>query len=98
MKKFLVTAKVLKTFLLNIAQNLNISRFKDFHSLIRNIKGSTLKAILKLPSIIAIECEFMYVSSFNFFDVNEVNIEKEIVDLNGIKACKNSDIPTKVIK
>ena len=38
----------------------------------------------------------MYVSSFSFFHVNEANIQKEIVNLNGIKTSKNSDIPTKL--
>ena len=50
MEKSFVTAKVLNTFLSNVVQNLNISRFTDSNTLIRNIKDPTLKAILKLLS------------------------------------------------
>ena len=31
-------------------------------------------------------------------EVNEADIEKEILNLNGNKASQNSDMPTKVIK
>ena len=93
------TAKVLNTFSSNVVQNLNISRFLDSDPLIRNIKDPTLKAILKYwkhPSIIAIESKYRYVSSFCFVEVNEADIEKEILDLNGNNASQNSDMPTKV--
>ena len=88
-------------FLSNVVQNLNTSRFPDSDPFIRNINDPTLKAILKYrkyPSIIAIERKYRCVSSFSFVDVNEADIEKEILNLNGNKASQNSEMPTKVIK
>ena len=101
LKTDMETAWVLNNFFSNVAQNLNISRFADSDPLIQNIKDTTLKAILKYrkhPSIIAIESRYRDASSFSFVVVNEADIEKEILNLNGIKASQNSDMPTKVIK
>ena len=91
----------MNTFFSIIVQNLNISRFLDSNPLIQNIKDPSLKAIAKFRkhlSIIAIERKYRYVPSFSFVEVNEPDIEKEILNLNGNKASQNSDIPTKVIK
>ena len=77
---------------------LNVSRFSDFCPLIRNIKDPTLRAILKYKkssSIIAIEGKYKYVSSFRFMEVNETDIERKTLNLNGNKASQNSDMPTK---
>ena len=41
------TVKVLHTFLSNVVQNLNISRFPDSNPLTRNVKEPALKGILK---------------------------------------------------
>ena len=65
------TAKVSSTFLSNIVEKLNISRFSD--------TDLALKAILKNknhPSIITIESKYKHVSNFSFVVVNEANIEK----------------------
>ena len=91
----------MNTFFSIVVQNLNISRFLDSNPLIQNIKDLSLKAITKFRkhlSIIAIESKYRYVPSFSFVEVNEADIEKEILNLNGNKASQNSDIPTKVIK
>ena len=95
------TANVLNTFFSNVVSNLNISRFPNSDPLIRNIKDPTLKAILKYrkhPSITDIESRYKDVSSFNFAEVNEGDIEKEVFNLIGNKPFQNSDIPTKVFK
>ena len=95
------TANILNTFFSNVVQNLDISRFPDSDPLIQNIKDPTLKAILKYrkyPSIVAIERRYRDISSFIFVEVNEADIEKEILNLNGDKASRNSDMPTKVIR
>ena len=71
----------MNTFFLNVVQNLNISRFPDSDPLIRNIKDQTLKTILKYrkhASITAIESKYIYATSFNFVEVNEADIEKNI--------------------
>ena len=75
----LETVKVLNTFFSNVVQNFNISRFPDFDPFIRNIKGPTLKAILKYqkhPSKIASENRYGDGFSFNFVEVNEADIGK----------------------
>ena len=77
LKTDMETAKVLNTFLSNVLQNLNSSRFADSDPLTRNIKNSTLKAILnyrKHPNIICIESRYRNVSSFSFVKVNEVDV------------------------
>ena len=52
----------------------------------------------KHPSIIATKSKYRDFSSFSFVKVNKANIEKEIVNLNGIKDYQKSNLPTKVIK
>ena len=80
-----ITVKILNTFFSNVVQNLIISRFPDSDPLIRNIIDLTLKAILsykKHPSIIST------VYSISFVEVNGADIEKEVLNLNGIRLFK----------
>ena len=91
----------MSTFSSNVVQNLNISRFPDSNLLIGNIKDLVLKAFLDYrehSSKIAIENKYRHVSSFSFVVVNETDIEKEILNLEGNKDSQNSDKTTKVIK
>ena len=77
LKTDMETAKVLNTFLSNVFQNLNSSRFADSDPLTRNIKDTTLKTILnyrKHPSIISIESRYRNVSSFSFVKVSEADV------------------------
>ena len=50
------------------------------------------------PRKIDIESKYRHVSCFSFVEVNEADIQKQILNLNGNKFCQNFDIPNKVIK
>ena len=52
----------------------------------------------KHPSINAIEIKYEYVFSFRVLDLNDTDIEKEILSLNGNEASQNFHMPIKVIK
>ena len=98
-KPDLETAEVLNNFLSNIVQNLDISRYSNGEPLVSNTNDATLKAILKYrnhPSIIAIrgKCK----GNFNFIEVDQKQIEKEILKLDVNKASQSSDIPIKVLR
>ena len=85
------TAKVSSTFLSNIVEKLNISRFSD--------TDLALKAILKNknhPSIITIESKYKHVSTSVLWWSMRPILKKEI-NLNGKKASQNSDMPNKVV-
>ena len=50
------------------------------------------------PSIIAIQNKCKDKGSFNFIEIDQKQIEKEILKLDVNKASQNSDIPIKVLK
>ena len=95
------TAEVLNNFFSNIAQNLDISRYSNNKPLVSNTNDATLKAILKYrnhPSIIAIRSKCKDKGNFNFIEVDQKQIEKEILKLDVNKALQSSDIPIQVLK
>ena len=82
-------------------QNLNISRYSNDKSLVSNTKVATLKAILKYrnhPSIITIQNECEGKDSFNFYEIDQKQIEKYILKLDISKVSQSSDISIKVVK
>ena len=98
-KTDLETAEVLNNFFSNIVQNLDISRYSNGEPLVSNTNDATLKAILKYrnhPSIIAIRSKCKDKGNFNFIEVDQKQIEKEILKLDVNKASQSSDIPIKV--
>ena len=100
-KTDLETAEVLNNFFSNIVQNLDISRYSNDEALVSNTNDATLKAILKYrnhPSIIAIQNKCKDKGNFNFIEVDQKQIEKEILKLDVNKASQSSDIPIKVLK
>ena len=100
-KTDLETAEVLNNFFSNIVQNLDISRYSNGEPLVSNTNDATLKAILKYrnhPSIIAIRSKCKDKGNFNFIEVDQKQIEKEILKLDVNKASQSSDIPIKVLK
>ena len=100
-KSDLETAQVLNNFFSNIVQNLDISRYSNDVPLVTNANDITLKAILKYrnhSSIIAIQNKFKDKDSFNFIEVDQKQIEKEILKLNLNKASQSFDIPIKGLK
>ena len=100
-KTDLETAEVLNNFFSNIVQNLDISRYSNGEPLVSNTNDATLKAILKYrnhPSIIAIRNKCKDKGNFNFIEVDQKQIEKEILKLDVNKASQSSDIPIKVLK
>ena len=97
----LETAEVLNNFLSNIVQNVDISRYSNGEPLVSNTNDATLKAILKYrnhPSIIAIWSKCKDKGNFNFIEVDQKQIEKEILKLDVNKASQSPDIPIKVLK
>ena len=100
-KTDLETAEVLNNFFSNIVQNLDISRYSNGEPLVSNTNDATLKAILKYrnhPSIIAIRSKCKDKGNFNFIEVDQKQIEKEILKLDVNKASQSSDIPIKILK
>ena len=66
-----------------------------------NNTDTTLKEILKYrnqPSTITIQNTCKDKGSFNFIEVDQKQIEKEILKLDVNKALQNSDILIKVVK
>ena len=100
-KTDLETAQVLNKIFSNIVQNLDISRYSNDEPLVSNNNYATLKAILKYrnhSSIIAIQSKCKDKGNFNFSEVDQKQIEKEILKLDVNKASQSSDIPIKVLK
>ena len=99
-KTDLETAEVFNNFFSNIVQNLQISRYTNEEPIVSNINDPTLKAILKYrnPSINAIQSKCKIKDSFNFVEVDQQQIEKEILKLDANKASQSSDIPIKIVK
>ena len=100
-KTDLETAEVLNNFFSNIAQNLDISRYSNNKPLVSNTNDATLKAIVKYrnhPSIIAIQNKCKDKGNFNFIEVDQKQIEKEILKLDVNKAPQSSDILIRVLK
>ena len=100
-KTDLETAQVLNKIFSNIVQNLDISRYSNDEPLVSNNNYATLKAILKYrnhSSIIAIQSKCKDKGNFNFNEVDQKQIEKEILKLDVNKASQSSDIPIKVLK
>ena len=88
-KTDLETAEVLNNFFSNIVQNLDISRYSNGEPLVSNTNDATLKAILKYrnhPSIIAILSKCKDKGNFNFIEVHQKQIEKEILKIDVNKA------------
>ena len=93
--------EVLNNFFSDIAQNLDIPKYSNDEPLVSNTNDATLKAILKYrnhPSIIAIQNKCKDKGNFNFIEIDQKQIEKEILKLDVNKASQSSDIPIKVLK
>ena len=100
-KTGLETNEVLNNFFSNIVQNLDISRYSNDEPLISNTNDATLKATLKYrnhPSLLQFPNKCKDKPSFNFIEVDQKQIKKEILNLYETKASQSSDIPIKVLK
>ena len=100
-KTNLETAEVLNNFFSKIVRNLYISRYSNDEPLVSNTNDAILKAIFKCrnhPSIIAIQSNCKDKGSFNFIEVDQKQIKKEILKLDVNKASQSFDIPLKVWK
>ena len=72
---------------MNIVQNLDISRYSNNEPLVSNTNDVTLNAILKYrnhPSIIAIQNKCKDKGNFNFIELDQKQIEKEILKLQSV--------------
>ena len=100
-KTDLETAEIFNNFFSNIVQNLKISRYTNEEPIVSNINDPTLKAVLKYrnhQSITAIQNKCKIKDSFNFVEVDQQQIEKEILKLDANNASQSSDIPIKIVK
>ena len=92
--------ELVKTDLETTEIYLKIFKQRTFCKLYQNSTfDATLKAILKYrnhPSIIAIQNKYKDKHLFNFTEVDQKQIEKEILKLGVNKASQSSDIPIKL--
>ena len=82
------TAKVLNTFFLNIAQNLDIQQYNVDNPICENINDPLLKAIARYqnhPRIVAIKKFCNSKSHFSFKNSQKKEILKELNNLNNTK-------------
>ena len=95
-KTDLKTAEILNNFFSNRVQNLDISRYSNDEPLVSNTNDATLKAILEYrnhPSIITIRNKCKDKCNFNFIEVDQKQIEKNVLKVDVNKASQSSDIP-----
>ena len=95
------TAEIFNEYFSMIIPNLNITPNTEVLSDVGQIDDPVLKAIKKYekhPSIIAISNKTKTNSSFTFHQPSRREIEKQIQNLDVLKACREDDIPTKIIK
>ena len=99
------TAQVLNTFFLNIVGSLNIPEYITNDPVSDNISDPIIKLIVKYrkhPSILTIgeactERKKKY-AAFSFSKVAKEEIFRKILNLYVSKACRDTDIPSKIIK
>ena len=95
------TDNVLNTFFSTIISNLNIPEYPVSDSISNDINDPVLKSILKYkdhPSIKAIEKISKLSNLFKFSNAEKREILNEIVNLDALKSCQDTDVPTKIIK
>ena len=95
------TANVLNTFFSTVISSLNIPEYPVSDSISNDINDLVLKSILKYkdhPSIKAIEKISKLNNLFKFFNAEKREIFNEIVNLDALKSCQDTDVPTKIIK
>ena len=95
------TANVLNTFFSTVISSLNIPEYPVSDSISNDINDPVLKSILKYkdhPSIKAIEKISKLNNLFKFFNAEKREIFNEIVNLDALKSCQDTDVPTKIIK
>ena len=98
-KTDLKTAEVLNKFFSNIAQNLDISGYSNDESLASNTNNATSNVIYgNHSSIIAVQNKCKDKGCFNFIEVDQKQIEKEILKLDVNKASQGPDMLIKVLK
>ena len=98
-KTDLKTAEVLNKFFSNIAQNLDISGYSNDESLASNTNNATSNVIYgNHSSIIAVQNKCKDKGCFNFIEVDQKQIEKEILKLGVNKASQGPDMLIKVLK
>ena len=94
-------AEIFNNFFSEIVPNLNITTNEDILTDTSIIDDPVLKAIKKYgnhPSIKMIEEKIEHSETFTFQKANSAEIEKNIRNLDILKACQENYIPTKIIK
>ena len=95
------TANALNTFFSTIINNLNIPEYPVLDPISDDINDPVLKPIRKYkdhPRIKAIETISNLNSLFKFSNVEKREILNEIINLDALKSCQDTDVPTKIIK
>ena len=86
---------------INTIKNLNIEEVEDNLTPFDNIEDPIFKIIKKYeshPSILKIKTKIKIIDKFYFEKVTEVDIEKEILQLDNTKSTPSNSIPTKLFK
>ena len=91
----------MNTFFSNIVSTLNLPEYSISNPYYNKIREPALKAIVKYKdhsSIKSIERVPKPKDLLNFSNMENKDIFQEIVCLDASKACKDTDVPTKIIK
>ena len=88
--------EVLNNFFVNVVSNLNIPKYHDKSVNINHIEDP-IEQHKNHTSIVAIKSKSTN-KYFKFNSISKPEVEKEILNLDSLKACQDSDKSTKVIK
>ena len=93
-------AEIMNDYFVNITKELNIPEviLSDNDSIFSDSLEEIIETHSKHPSILKINESIKLTEIFNFNEVNQAQIEKEILSLNSKKAMGADSIPPKVLK
>ena len=95
------TIRALNTFFSNIVRDLKIPDYKNCDPMAENIQELVIKEIVKYrnhPRILTIGELCKKIPQFSLRCVDKDEILKEILNFNASKVCRDSDIPSRIIK
>ena len=94
------TAEIMNDYFVNITKELNIPEEinTDCESIFTDPIDAIIKTYSKHPSILKIKENVKVDMNFNFNQINQSQIEKEILSLNSKKSTGADSIPPKVLK
>ena len=87
-------AQTFNSFFSNIVTNLQIPAYVDSNSNLENVAYRGQPSILALGEV----CKEKSDSLFLYTGIDKEKILEEILDLDTLKACQDTNVPTKVLK